>query len=556
VDGGSPAVVKDVRTYTRATYAGTTHCTAYSQGNHNLSVADVDGDGMDEVIYGSAAIDHDGTLLWSTGLNHGDAIHVGDLMPDRPGLEVFQIHEDPPFGMHICDAATGQLLIHMTGDGDTARGIAADFTPERGYEFCYFGDGSLYNAPTGSIVGAACAQNFRIYWDGDVYDEILNDKGGGHNQPFLEKYNQGGLVVDGKRLFEHGYSVSCNGTKTTPCLQADIFGDWREELIFYNGDDKSTLNIFSTSRESGVRVPCLMYDHVYRLGIAWQNVGYNQPPHLGYYLPDATAARFTVENTRPITLHYNNCTGATLVKAVLTDGTEVPADQLFLTQDEKRCNLSLVSPTAIGTISHLVLQPVNASNGLGNTVTVTVNGEASTGICVTLEKAIETYANEAKLDFTTPISGLKAYVVEEVNDEGKAKLKEVTGPVPDGTGLILTGQAGRTYEIPQTTATVAAVTNKLVGVTTDTEIGGNDLDYILQDGRFVKAVAGTLKAGKAYLRLDAALARDVIELEGIATGIGETNAKRTASPIYNLNGQRISKPTKGLYITNGRIYKN
>ena len=335
---------------------------------------------MDEIIYGSAAIDHDGTLLWSTGLNHGDAIHVGDLMPDRPGLEVFEIHEDPPFGMHICDAATGQLLIHMTGDGDTARGIAADFTRERGYEFCYFGDGNMYNAPTGSIVGGASAQNFRIYWDGDIYDEIVNDKGGSHNQPYLEKYNGGGLVVDGKRIFEHGYSQSCNGTKTTPCLQADIFGDWREEIIFFNGNDKTTLNIFASSRETDARVPCLLSDHVYRMGIAWQNVGYNQPPHLGYYLPDSTAARFKVEQKQPAKLHYNNCTGATVVSAFLMDGSEISADEIELIQDETLCNLTVGGDAAGMTLARIVLQPVTPANGLDNTVTVYINEEAPSGI--------------------------------------------------------------------------------------------------------------------------------------------------------------------------------
>ena len=380
---------KDVRTYTKATYAGTTHCTAYSQGNHNLSCADVDGDGMDEIIYGSAAIDHDGNLLWSTGLNHGDAIHLGDLMPDRPGLEVMQIHEDPPFGMHICDAATGELLIHMTGDGDTARGMAADFTPERGYEFCYFGDGNMYNAPTGSIVGGASAQNFRIYWDGDIYDEILNDKGGGHNQPFLEKYNGGGLVVDGKRLFEHGYTTSCNGTKTTPCLQADIFGDWREELIFFNGDDKTTLNIFSTSIPSEARVPCLLTDHVYRLGIAWQNVGYNQPPHLGYYLPDATAARLTpsataVGQNQPFSLafHYNNCQGATLSQIVTPGGNVLSAmpEGLGLQKDSRHCTLNLIGRLQEVGEWQFILNPEAPSNGLRTPLVLVLNVKDPTDI--------------------------------------------------------------------------------------------------------------------------------------------------------------------------------
>lgn len=371
---------KDVREYTKATYTGTTHCTAYSQGNHNISCADVDGDGLDEIIYGSAAIDHDGTLLWSTGLNHGDAIHVGDLMPDRPGLEVFLIHEDPPFGMHICDAATGELLIHMTGGGDTARGIAADCNEKRGYEFWYFGDGNMYNAPTGAIVGDAWSENFRLYWDGDIYDELFNGIGGGHNQPYMEKPGQGRIGVDGKNLYEYGFSVTCNGTKTTPNLIADIFGDWREEIILFNNEDKTTLNVFSTSHETAARVPCLLYDHVYRLGIAWQNVGYNQPPHLGYYLPDATAARFTIEQTNPITLHYNNCTGATIVGAVLMDGTEIGAEDFTLTQDEQLCNLTITTNTYTKEISHLVLQPIMPSNGLNNTVTVYVNGTAPSGI--------------------------------------------------------------------------------------------------------------------------------------------------------------------------------
>ena len=114
--------------------------------------------------------------------------------------------------MHVCDAATGELLIHITGDGDTARGIAADFTEERGQEFSCFGNGNLYNAPTGQVVGGAPEQNFRIYWDGDIYEEIFNGIGNYHNQPYLVKYNQGRIGVDGKNLYEYGYSVTCNAS--------------------------------------------------------------------------------------------------------------------------------------------------------------------------------------------------------------------------------------------------------------------------------------------------------------------------------------------------------
>ena len=370
---------KDVRRYDQATYAGSDHCTAYSQGNHNLSVADVDNDGFDEIIYGSAAIDHDGNLLWSTGLNHGDAMHLVDLMPDRPGLEVFTVHEDPPYGMHICDAATGELIVHMKGNGDTARGMAADADPKRGYEFWYFGDGNMYNAPTGSIVGDAWSENFRLYWDGDIYEELLNSIGG-HNQPYLEKPGKGRIGIDGNDVYRYGYSVSCNGTKGTPCLLADIFGDWREEMIFFNNDDKATLNIFSTAIETSARVPCLLYDHVYRMGIAWQNAGYNQPPHLGYYLPDAVAARFSPVNDR--TVHYVNCTGAKVTGVTAPDGNtykELP-DGITMQQDSTLCNLVFNGNESTRGEWQITLTSIGSCNDIETTWTFSFNLGGSTGI--------------------------------------------------------------------------------------------------------------------------------------------------------------------------------
>ena len=364
------------------TYHDSTFRTAYGQGNHNISCGDVDGDGMDEIIYGSAAIDHDGNLLWSTGLCHGDAIHMGDLMPDRPGLEVFQIHEDPPFGMHICDAATGELLIHKTGEGDTGRGMAADVMSNRGAEFWYWGDGSMYNANTNSKVGDAMTTIFRIYWDGDVYDELLADVSR-HNQPYLEKYGTGRLTIDGKQVYQYGYNVTCNGTKGSPCLTADILGDWREEMIFFNNEDKRMLNIFSTSTVTTARVPCLMYDHVYRLGVAWENVGYNQPPHLGYYLPDATAARFELlpaetefcaGDTLVQPVHYVNCTTGGVSKVIRPDGTSgsLNASGFKLVKDTELCNLTICGRPAEGGEWKFVFKATNPSNGIATTDTLSV----------------------------------------------------------------------------------------------------------------------------------------------------------------------------------------
>lgn len=292
--------------------------TAYAQGAHSLAVGDVDGDGCDEITYGSAAINHDGTLLYSTGLGHGDAQHLADLDPDRPGLEYYMVHEEYPYGSDLRDARTGEILFRTLDKDDTGRGVAADIDVQhRGYEL-WCSDAPVVRDIKGKSVSAESslssqknpdadlfrsnektsfravsrmpAMNFRIYWDGDLQDELLANGRPPHFPPYLQKWNGSEVVAlplsNGKQLYEMGNSVSCNWSKATPNLQADLFGDWREEVIYWDESDASHLNIFTTNIPTEYRVPTLMHDHVYRMGVAWQNVGYNQPPHLGYYLPD------------------------------------------------------------------------------------------------------------------------------------------------------------------------------------------------------------------------------------------------------------------------------
>lgn len=292
--------------------------TAYAQGAHSLAVGDVDGDGCDEITYGSAAINHDGTLLYSTGLGHGDAQHLADLDPDRPGLEYYMVHEEYPYGSDLRDARTGEILFRTLDKDDTGRGLAADIDAQhRGYEL-WCSDAPVVRDIKGKTVSAETslsykknheadhfgsnektsfravsrmpAMNFRIYWDGDLQDELLANGRPPHFPPYLQKWNGKEAVAlplsNGKQLYEMGNSVSCNWSKATPNLQADLFGDWREEVIYWDKSDASHLNIFTTNIPTDYRVPTLMHDHIYRMGVAWQNVGYNQPPHLGYYLPD------------------------------------------------------------------------------------------------------------------------------------------------------------------------------------------------------------------------------------------------------------------------------
>jgi len=281
--------------------------TMYANGNHNLSVADVDGDGRDEVVWGSAALDDDGKMLYAVGYGHGDAIHLADLDPDRPGLELFDVHEEKgDYAWDLHDAATGEILWKGGQKGqDNGRGLAADIVADRGYEFwsSYGGFNSAsrnqnpFNAVTGKETGSSKpSMNFRVYWDGDEYDELLDGT-------TISKYGKGNLAQGQglSAISTMGALSSCNGTKATPCLSADIFGDWREEVILWSKNDSSTLNVYSTAYETDYRFPTLMHDHTYRMAVAWQNTAYNQPPHLGFYLPDYIGA-------------YNNPTGIRTVR--------------------------------------------------------------------------------------------------------------------------------------------------------------------------------------------------------------------------------------------------
>jgi rhamnogalacturonan endolyase len=277
--------------------SGLNRYTMYANGNHNMSIGDVDGDGKDEIIWGSAALDDDGKMLYSVGFGHGDAIHLADLDPDRPGLELFDVHEEKGnYAWDLHDAATGEIIWKGGPKGaDNGRGLAADIVASnRGYEF-WSSYGGVENATDRNqnpfsaqtckqVIDKKASMNFRIYWDGDVQDELFDGT-------TISKWN--GNSYTSINLAGYNASNSCNGTKATPNLLADIFGDWREEVILWSSTDNATLNIFTTNTPTTYRVPTLMHDHTYRMGICWQNTAYNQPPHLGYYLPDYIDGKLT-----------------------------------------------------------------------------------------------------------------------------------------------------------------------------------------------------------------------------------------------------------------------
>lgn len=259
------------------------------QGNHNITVADVDNDGKDEIICGSLALDDDLSVLWCSGRGHGDALHLADYDPLHEGLEYFSVHETAPYGMTVYDAANGKELFHLDAESDTGRGMMAHVGYTDGY-YEVWASKSYERFLPGNQIGAyasfgkqdfhaegfeADSQNFRIFWDGNLYDELLDGDGTGNTSLHIEGKNG---MID---CFPE--TVSNNETKQNACLTADLFGDWREEFAARSRDGKELL-IYTTVIPTNEKLYTLMHDRTYRMQVAAENSGYNQPPHLGYYV--------------------------------------------------------------------------------------------------------------------------------------------------------------------------------------------------------------------------------------------------------------------------------
>lgn len=256
-------------------------CELYAgQGNHNLRVGDVDGDGCDEIIYGSCAIDHNGKGLYSTRMGHGDAIHLTHFDPSRKGLQVWDCHENKRDGSTYRDAATGEVLLQIKSNTDVGRCMAADIDPTHPGVEMWSGDSQGIRNVKGEIIAPKMRNmptNMAVWWDGDLLRELLDRnmiiKYDWENKKFVP------LVKFTGTLFN-------NGTKSNPCLQGDIIGDWREEVLV-RSENNAALRLYVSTIPTEYRFHTFLEEPIYRISIATQNVGYNQPTQPGFYFgPD------------------------------------------------------------------------------------------------------------------------------------------------------------------------------------------------------------------------------------------------------------------------------
>ena len=394
-------------------------------GNHNCTVADVDNDGKDEFITGALCMevndDNEFRPKWCTYLQHGDALHIGNYDPTHTGFEFFTVHEDSgtnslsgnditlDFGMSVIDAETGNIMFHEGASDDTGRGVMAN-VGAGGYYQIWSAKNSARQSNGGtdfttanSLTGRNTpSMNFRIFWDGDLYDNLLN----GANITDWNGRNMSNIFSAGN------YDcVSINGTKANPSLQADLFGDWREEVV-YPTSDGTALRVFSTTDTTDYKIKTLMQDPVYRSGVAAEQTAYNQPPHVGFYMGKEvfetrkiTSITITTQPTRTSYIPGESFdkTGM-VVKANYSDGTSEEISAYTVSEiDKDKIGEQTLTVSYLGktdTITIYVVEPgITSLNNIYNT-----NSTSSK----LFTAPIGSYAGDFTLEHTVKINSIPA----------------------------------------------------------------------------------------------------------------------------------------------------
>lgn len=372
------------------------------QGNHQMEAGDVDGDGKDEILYGALTWDDDGSILWCTFQEHGDAMHLGDFDPTKEGLEFVKVYEDyapggevfqlnsaqlSPFitsntilknsaaaaaagasetehawGISIQNAKTGEFYQIHNGIKDTGRGMVGNIGYKDKYYVMWGAGSSGYWDNEGNETGdLKASMNGRIYWDGDLQDELQDHRGAG-KEIVISKWNDSASKFEDLFVPEGTHSI--NSTKGNVNAQGDIIGDWREEFVTYavTGEETKTekmtftgtwddvaqdyrkveveatrtkksyaLRIYTTTIPTEYNFYTLAHDDIYRNSSGVYSNCYNQPPHISWYMNDAIeGSQYTTQPDANVTLVSNNYTAPAFDASQLgKGGTPAVSDNPF-----------------------------------------------------------------------------------------------------------------------------------------------------------------------------------------------------------------------------------
>ncbi len=500
------------------------------EGNHNLTVADVDNDGKDEVISGAMCMEVENDKLqprWCTFRGHGDALHIGDYDPTHEGYEFFTVHEEGgvveegvelDYGMSVIDANTGEIMFHVPNTKDTGRGMMANVGSGGYYQINGIGTYQCNGGTDFVSTSNGLGNNFRIFWDGDLYDELLNgtDITSWNGTQMASVFNVGNDCTQ------------INGTKANPSLQADLFGDWREEVV-YPTNDGSELRIYTTTAKTDYKIKSLMYDRVYRMGVAAEQTTYNQPPHIGFYLSED---RF-----------YGKMTGIELdtsnAKTAYRIGDEIDKSGLVVTGKYSDAADKEISAYSVSGYDPLVTgEQTIKVNYLDFSDYYTVNVAGESGITAKTSK--DSYKVGEAFDKTT-------LTVKLIYEDGTEK--EVTGYKISGFDSMNIGE--QTVTITYTGADGTEYTDTItVNVTTDLIIENNVVKgYSGDDTEIVVPLSvtqisdGALSSSgleKIYIySKDIVLDGDNIFPEGITIACLENSTAYDYAAEHNINTEII-----------------